>query len=237
MMCPECARLGRRHLLSLAGLAAAAGVAAVAARPRPALARTTLAADEALAKLKAGNDRFVAAPQLCAANLANNRTAVAPAQSPWATVLTCSDSRLPPELIFGGLGLGELFVTRTAGNVADPAVVGTIEYGAEHLGSPLVVVMGHNRCGAVQAACAQVQKPSPLPGSIGVLVDQIVPAARAELGKPGDFIENVVRANARLTAERIGHDSPVVHELAHEGKVKVVAARYDLDSGRVEFLG
>ncbi|MBS0520944.1 MAG: carbonic anhydrase [Proteobacteria bacterium] len=241
-MCLQCARMERRNFLSLAGTAAAAaglwtaGLSAGLA-PRPALARTTLAADAALAQLKAGNEKFVAAPQLCAASLANNRAAVASGQSPWATVLTCSDSRVPPELIFGGLGLGQLFVARTAGNVADPAVVGTIEYGAEHLGSPLIVVMGHNRCGAVQAACAEVDKPEKLPGSIGSVVQAIVPAARAEKGKPGDFVDNVVRENARRTAEHIARDSPVVHELVHEGKVKVVYARYDLDSGRVAFLG
>jgi len=203
----------------------------------PSFAKTSLSADEALAKLKAGNQKFVSSPQLCAAELTNNRTAVAKGQSPWATILTCADSRVSPELIFGGVGLGELFVCRNAGNVADTAVMGTIEYGAEHLGSPLVVVMGHSRCGAVQAACDVVEKDAKLPGSIKPMVDAIVPAAKAMKGKSGDFVDLSVRENARLNAEKVKAESDIVKELAHEGKVKIVYARYDLDTGVVDFLG
>ena len=203
----------------------------------PSFAKTSLSADDALAKLKAGNQKFVSSPQLCAAELTNNRTAVAKGQSPWATILTCADSRVSPELIFGGVGLGELFVCRNAGNVADTAVMGTIEYGAEHLGSPLVVVMGHSRCGAVQAACDVVEKDAKLPGSIKPMVDAIVPAAKAMKGKSGDFVDLSVRENARLNAEKVKAESDIVKELAHEGKVKIVYARYDLDTGVVDFLG
>jgi carbonic anhydrase len=142
-----------------------------------------------------------------------------------------------PELIFGGVGLGELFVCRNAGNVADTAVMGTIEYGAEHLGSPLVVVMGHSRCGAVQAACDVVEKDAKLPGSIKPMVDAIVPAAKAMKDKSGDFVDLSVRENARLNAEKVKAESDIVKELAHEGKVKIVYARYDLDTGVVDFLG
>ena len=144
---------------------------------------------------------------------------------------------MSPELIFGGVGLGELFVCRNAGNVADTAVMGTIEYGAEHLGSPLVVVMGHSRCGAVQAACDVVEKDAKLPGSIKPMVDAIVPAAKAMKGKSGDFVDLSVRENARLNAEKVKAESDIVKELAHEGKVKIVYARYDLDTGVVDFLG
>ena len=203
----------------------------------PSFAKTSLSADDALAKLKAGNQKFVSSPQLCAAELTNNRTAVAKGQSPWATILTCADSRVSPELIFGGVGLGELFVCRNAGNVADTAVMGTIEYGAEHLGSPLVVVMGHSRCGAVQAACDVVEKDAKLPGSIKPMVDAIVPAAKAMKGKSGNFVDLSVRENARLNAEKVKAESDIVKELAHEGKVKIIYARYDLDTGVVDFLG
>lgn len=217
--------------------AAAAGLWTVGGALSPSFAKTSMSADEALAKLKAGNQKFVSAPQLCAAELVNNRSAVAKGQSPWATILTCADSRVSPELIFGGVGLGELFVCRNAGNVADTAVMGTIEYGAEHLGSPLVVVMGHSRCGAVQAACDVVEKDAKLPGSIKPMVDAIVPAAKAMKGKSGDFVDLSVRENARLNAEKVMTESEIVKELAHEGKLKVVYARYDLDSGAVEFIG
>lgn len=115
--------------------------------------------------------------------------------------------------------------------------MGTIEYGAEHLGSPLIVVLGHQNCGAVAAACEVVEKHTKLPGSIGPMVAAIIPAAQAVPGKPGDFIENAVRENARRTASRIGSKSKIIEELVHHGKVKIVYARYDLNTGVVEFLG
>jgi carbonic anhydrase len=237
-MCFECVNVSRRRFMSFAATgAAAAGLWTMGGALSPSFAKTSLSADDALAKLKAGNQKFVSSPQLCAAELTNNRTAVAKGQSPWATILTCADSRVSPELIFGGVGLGELFVCRNAGNVADTAVMGTIEYGAEHLGSPLVVVMGHSRCGAVQAACDVVEKDAKLPGSIKPMVDAIVPAAKAMKGKSGDFVDLSVRENARLNAEKVKADSDIVKELAHEGKVKIVYARYDLDTGVVDFLG
>ncbi len=237
-MCLQCASLNRRNLLSLAtaGLAAA-GLSAVGVKSARAAAAATVAPDEALARLRAGNARFVQAPQLCEADLSQQRASVAAAQSPWATILACSDSRTPPELIFGGIGLGELFVARNAGNMADTATMGTIEYGAEHLGSPLIVVLGHTRCGAVVAACDVVAKNAKLPGSIGPMVDAIVPAAQAMQGKPGDFVDNVVRESARRTAAQIATTSEIVDHLAKDGKLKVVYARYDLDSGVVDFLG
>lgn len=237
-MCFECVNVSRRRFMSFAASgAAAAGLWTMGGALSPSFAKTSLSADDALAKLKAGNQKFISSPQLCAAELTNNRTAVAKGQSPWATILTCADSRVSPELIFGGVGLGELFVCRNAGNVADTAVMGTIEYGAEHLGSPLVVVMGHSRCGAVQAACDVVEKDAKLPGSIKPMVDAIVPAAKAMKGKSGDFVDLSVRENARLNAEKVKAESDIVKELAHEGKVKIVYARYDLDTGVVDFLG
>ena len=237
-MCFECVNVSRRRFMSFAATgAAAAGLWTMGGALSPSFAKTSLSADDALAKLKAGNQKFISSPQLCAAELTNNRTAVAKGQSPWATILTCADSRVSPELIFGGVGLGELFVCRNAGNVADTAVMGTIEYGAEHLGSPLVVVMGHSRCGAVQAACDVVEKDAKLPGSIKPMVDAIVPAAKAMKGKSGDFVDLSVRENARLNAEKVKAESDIVKELAHEGKVKIVYARYDLDTGVVDFLG
>jgi carbonic anhydrase len=236
-MCVVCNTVNRRRFLSfaVAGVAAAGALAAGGGIPR-ARAATTLTPDEALAKLKEGNQKFVAAPQLCELDMATRRAGLANEQSPWATVLTCSDSRVPPELIFGGVGLGELFVARNAGNMADTATMGTIEYGAEHLGTPLVVVLGHQRCGAVVAACEVVEKHTKLPGSIGPMVDAIVPAAQAVHGQAGDFVDNAVRESARRTAAKVMAQSTIVADLVHEGKVKVVYARYDLGTGVVDFL-
>jgi len=224
----------RRRFLALSGAGFAAGLMGTR-HAFAAGATTSVTADEAIARLKAGNAKYLSAPQVCAADLAKQRAQVTKAQTPWATIITCSDSRVPPELLFGGAGLGELFVARTAGNTADTATMGTIEYGAEHLGIPLIVVMGHERCGAVVAACEVVEKKTKFPGSIGVLVSAIVPAAQAVYKKPGDFVDNAVRENARRTAAKAGA-SAIVSHLVKAGKVKVLAARYDLGDGKVEFL-
>ena len=237
-MCVECYKvaLDRRKFLSLS----VAGIAATGLFSQRlafgAVPATTVTADEAIAKLKAGNEKYVSAPQLCAVELSRQREQVAKAQTPWATIIACSDSRVPPELLFGGLGIGELFVARNAGNMVDTATMGTIEYGAEHLGVPLVVIMGHERCGAVSAACEVVEKHAKFPGSIGPMVNAIVPAAKAVFRKPGDFVDNTVRESARRTAMKVAAKSEIVSHLIEANKVKVLAARYDLDNGRVEFL-
>lgn len=237
-MCLACHKSApdRRRFLSLSAASIAATGFLGARLAFAAGATTSVTADEAIARLKAGNEKYVNAPQLCAADLAKQRDQVAKAQAPWAAVLACADSRVPPELLFGGLGLGEIFVARNAGNMADTATMGTIEYAAEHLGVPLIVVMGHERCGAVAAACAVVEKRAKFPGSIGPMVDAIVPAARAVYGKPGDFVDNAIRESAKRTAAKIATKSEIVSHLIKANNVKVLAARYDLDDGRVEFL-
>ncbi len=207
---------------------------------RPAIAadakKTALTPDQALAALKEGNARFVSNPQACVMDLAKRRADVANSQAPWATIVGCADSRVAPELLFGGVGPGELFVARNAGNMVDTATMGTVEYGSEHLGSPLIVVLGHERCGAVVAACEVATKNTKLPGSIGPMVKPIVPAATAMKGKPGDFVDNTVRESARRTAARLTTASPILSHLIKDGKLKIVAARYDLDEGKVEYL-
>jgi len=238
-MCEVCDQrmFGRRDVLGLAGMGLAA--AATGLFPQEAMASgntTTLTADQALEKLKAGNARYVANPQLCVADLTNNRSTVAKGQAPWASFVSCADSRVPPELLFGGVGLGELFVSRNAGNMVDTATMGTLEYGAEHLGVPLIVVLGHERCGAVAAAVEVFKTGAKLPGSIGPMVKPIVPAVKAISKKEGDMVDNAVRENARMTAEKIKTQSPIITHLIKAGKVKVVAARYDLDDGKVEFF-
>jgi carbonic anhydrase len=238
-MCIACQslQLPRRRFLTFAVAGAAAATTSIfSARAFAAGTTTSVTADEALARLKSGNDKFVSAPQLCAADLTKQRGAIAKAQTPWASIVGCADSRMPPELVFGGVGLGELFVARNAGNMADTATMGTIEYGAAELGIPLIVVLGHQRCGAVAAACSVVEKHAKFPGSIGPMVAAIVPAARAVYRKPGDFVDNAVRENARRTAAKIASDSKIVSGLVKAKKVRVLAAYYDLDSGKVEYL-
>ena len=240
-MCDICdmRAIGRREFLALAGFGVAAGSMLFGAGQAVAAAAgttTSVTADQALANLKSGNDKYVRAPDVCSAELAQRRAGVANSQAPWATIVSCADSRVPPELLFGGLGLGELFVARNAGNMVDTATMGTIEYGAAVLGVPLIVVLGHERCGAVAAACDVVTKKATFPGSIGPMVKAIVPAAMAVKGKPGDFVDNAVRESAKRTAVQIATKSKIVAGLIKSGKVKVVAARYDLDEGKVEYL-
>lgn len=231
--------LDRRSMLALAGLGAAAAGLGLGARPAWAQEhkKTAFTADQALAALKEGNARYVTNPQACVVGLAERRTEVSAGQAPWATIVGCSDSRVPPELLFGGLGLGELFVARNAGNLVDTATMGTVEYSVEHLGSPLVVVLGHKRCGAVAAACDVVAKGATFPGSIGAMIQPIVAVATAMSSRSGDFIDNTVRESTRRTAKYLATASPIVANLVKAGKVKVFAARYDLDDGKVEYLG
>jgi carbonic anhydrase len=240
-MCFECVTQGmkRRNFLKLAGVGVAAGLVGMPGSGSVARASEgewAVTPDEALAKLKAGNEAFVKDAEACTAGLAKRRTELMAGQHPWATVLTCSDSRVSPELIFGGVTLGELFVARNAGNVVDSDVLGTLEYGAEHLHAPLIVVMGHKKCGAVGAACDVVTKGAHLEGSIGKMIQPILPVALEIGATDKDLVDKTIHANAINGAKRIEDESPMIAELVESGKVKVVAAYYDLESGKVEFL-
>jgi carbonic anhydrase len=238
-MCINCESdgVGRRDLLKLgAASIVALGFGGVSLQARAAEgAATSLSPDEALAALKEGNKRYVSNPELCSADLAQNRSAVAGGQAPWATIISCADSRVPPELIFGGQGVGQLFVARNAGNLADTATLGTVEYGAAVLGSPLIVVLAHTSCGAVKAACDVVTDNATYPGAIGPMIEPIVPAALAVQKESGDFANNAAIENAKRTAGRLTAASTLIAGLAGDGKLKIVSAIYDLQTGVVSF--
>lgn len=239
-MCVNCetGRIGRRDLMKF-GAAAAIALATASAAPAARAAEaapTSLSPQEALAKLKAGNSRFVSHPELCTVDLAQSRSAVAEHQAPWATIVACADSRVAPELVFGGRGVGELFVSRDAGNLVNVETLGTIEYGAAVLGSPLVVVLAHTACGAVKAACDVVTKNATYPGVIGRMIGPIVPAALAVRNEPGDFADNTAKESAKRTAANLPTVSKIVSDLVGSGKVKIVAAIYDLETGAVTYL-
>ncbi|HEY1884709.1 MAG TPA: carbonic anhydrase [Roseiarcus sp.] len=221
------------------GAAAAIALATASASPAARAAEgapTSLSPQEALAQLKAGNERFVSHPELCTVDLAQSRSAVAGHQAPWATIIACADSRVPPELIFGGHGVGELFVSRDAGNLVDTATLGTVEFGAAVLGSPLIVVLAHTACGAVKAACDVVTKNATFPGAIGQMIEPIIPAALAVRNDPGDFTNNAAKESAKRTAARLTAASTLIADLVSKGKVKIVAAIYDLQTGVVTYL-
>jgi carbonic anhydrase len=239
-MCFKCASNGiaRRDLMKF-GAAAAIALTTGGAPPTARAAEgapTSLSPQEALAELKAGNERFVSHPELCTVDLARSRGAVAGHQAPWATIVSCADSRVPPELIFGGYGVGELFVARDAGNLVDVETLGTIEYGAAVLGSPLVVILAHTACGAVKAACDIVTKNATYPGVIGRMIQPIVPAALAVRNESGDFVDNTAKESAKRTAANLPTVSRIVADLVDAGKVKIVAAIYDLQTGAVTYL-
>jgi carbonic anhydrase len=217
----------------LAGLGLATGLRSARAADGTA---TTLTSDEALAALKSGNTKFVNDPQLCTMELAKQRGAVSEHQAPWASIVSCADSRVPPEVVFGGLGLGELFIARNAGNLVDNAVLGTLEYGAAVLGSPLIVVLAHTSCGAVDAACKVVTQNATYPGLIGPMINPILPAALAMRDAPGDFVTNTAKESARRTAKGLASLSTILSEAVSAGRVKIVSGIYDLASGEVTYL-
>ncbi|MGI8485639.1 MAG: carbonic anhydrase [Thermomicrobiales bacterium] len=230
--------IGRRDLLKFgaAGLVAL-GIGNVSRRAGAADGTpTTFSPDDALAELKSGNERYVSHPELCSIDLEEQRKTVAGGQAPWATIISCSDSRVQPELIFGGHGLGELFVARNAGNLVDTATLGTVEYAAAILGSPLIVVLAHTSCGAVKAACDVVTKNATYPGAIGPMIEPIVPAALAVRDNPGDFFNNTAKESARRTAGRLTATSNLIAGLSDAGKLKIAAAIYDLETGVVTYL-
>lgn len=197
----------------------------------PAPRHAALDAREALARLVEGNRRFAAGDQAHPHQGEAHRVRLATGQAPLAVVLCCSDSRVPPEVLFDQ-GLGDLFVVRVAGNVADDARIASIEYAAEHLGTQLVVVLGHERCGAVTAAV----KGGQLPGHLPALMEALQPAVAAARPVHGDMVEGAMLANVELTAAQLRSSGPILSRLVHVGELLVVGARYDLDTGLVEFL-
>ncbi len=199
--------------------------------------RTRLTADEALALLREGNDDFVHDRQVTPPMNSERRLEIARGQTPFAVLIGCSDSRVAPELLFGR-GLGELFTVRVAGNTVDRTGLGSVEYGVAALGCPLVVVLGHERCGAVQAAVEIVQSHggAKFPGAVGEMVAPVIPAVLQAQGQPGDLVANAVKENARRVARRLRESDEVLGEPVQTGKVKVASAYYHLDTGEVEFL-
>ncbi len=187
--------------------------------------------DAALKKLMRGNQRYIDQKRTFPDQSRSRISEVAKGQHPFATILACSDSRVTPEIIFDQ-GLGDLFDIRVAGNFLDDGVLGNMEYAALELGVPLLVILGHERCGAVKAALDG----KPVPGHIGTLVTAIKPAVDATKGQPGDAWDNAVRANVKMNVNKLKSASPILAEAVKAGKLKVVGGRYDLDSGKVEII-
>ena len=183
--------------------------------------------DEALSRLKAGNERFAKSKVSTGKPVAARRAETAKDQHPFAIIIGCADSRTAPEIIFDQ-SIGDLFVIRTAGNLVDDYALGSIEYAVDHLGTRLIVVLGHERCGAVTAALAG----GSAPGHINSLVRDIQPAVAASKGKEGDALANAIHENDAQVAVKI-------QKLAQLGEfasqVRIIEGYYNLDTGKVEW--
>ncbi|TCC25206.1 carbonic anhydrase [Kribbella speibonae] len=186
---------------------------------------------QALERLRAGNARFVAAQEQDLDEGIARRIAVSKRQHPFATILGCVDSRVPIELVFDQ-GLGDLVVVRSAGGALDQSVIGSLEFGVAELHTPLLLVLGHQRCGALDATIKALDKPTAHPGKLGYLVDTLAPAVRQISGKPGDRLTNAVHANVTHVLAELRR-SPVIAPLEQSGKLQLAGAYYELDTGKV----
>ncbi len=236
-MCEQCNKpnLSRR---SLFGLGLAATVAAAAFPSLPAWSQATSAApgavspDEALKRLQQGNTRYAANASMNK-DFSVGRAARASAQYPFASILSCADSRLSPELAFDQ-GLGDLFVVRVAGNFTNEDGLASLEYGAVVLGVPLILVLGHSNCGAVNATIKVVKEGTTLPGHLPSLINAIRPAVvAAEAKKPADLLAEATAENVRLNVQRLQTAKPLLADLVAAGKLKVAGAVYDIATGKV----
>lgn len=227
--------LSRRNLLKFSAGAVGTGVVTAGLGSNlifieRAVAKEDMSPKEALQTLIEGNQRFATNNSRNPNRDFKRLSEVAKVQKPFAAILSCADSRVPSEIIFDQ-GFGDLFVCRVAGNIATPEEIGSLEFGSLVLGSKVIMVMGHKRCGAVDATLKGAQ----VPGQIASLLDAIKPAVEKAKGEPGDRLENTCKANIVAQAEKL-KSSSVISQLIEEGKLSVVGAYYDLDTGKVTIV-
>ncbi|MBV1811213.1 carbonic anhydrase [Pseudomonas viridiflava] len=233
--------LSRRKILQgaccLPAAAALMQMPSIAQAASPTSPRTNMTADQALKTLRDGNDAFMKDTTIKTEGNRDRRLEIAKGQTPFCILISCSDSRVPPELLFGR-GLGELFIVRNAGNTVDTTALGSIEYGVSQLGVPLVVVMGHEKCGAVAAAVSVVEDGTVFQGAIGQMIEPIIPAVLTAKGKKSkDLLEDSVKSNIQRTVARLRSASePALMNPIKAGTVKVVGAYYSLENGKVDFF-
>ena len=228
-------RFSRRDFLKASGLTAVSLALAACAPAQAPTEGPVTNADEALQRLMEGNERYVANKSTDLNESQSRRAELAQGQNPFATVFSCVDSRVPPELVFDR-GLGDLFVIRTAGHVIDNAVLGSLEFGVAELKIPLLLVLGHEKCGAVKATVEAVEKNATAEAEINWLVDGIRPAVEEVKAQSGDLLDNAVKANVTLTVERL-KGSAILAEALEKSELRIVGGRYDLDTGMVEIIG
>jgi len=238
---PDPSRFSRRDLIRLVAAATAAAMGPPirgASAAEPAAKPLRHRPDEILDALVEGNKRFMSGRATGPRRRPEDFSALAQGQSPEAVVVSCSDSRVPPELVFDQ-GVGDLFVVRVAGNVVVKAgftVKGSIEYVVAELGTPLIVVLGHSGCGAIKAAIAHIDAGDRLPGSINELVGILKPVVAKVRRKGGDLLANAIRANVEAGVERLNTLEPILAPAVKQGRLKVVGGVYDLATGQVTMV-
>ena len=226
----------RGTLKAAAGFAVAAGVDRASAReggagqPKP----NAIGADAALRRLMQGNARYVA-NKPAHRDFSAGRAERARSQFPVAAVLSCADSRVAPEFAFDQ-GPGDLFVVRLAGNFANDDGLASLEYAVQVLNTPLIMVLGHEACGAIDATIKSIKDGTTLPGHLPSLVAALRPAVEAVKDKPGDLLANAIRANVTLTVDKLKSAAPILKSFADDKKIRVVGGVYELKTGRVELL-
>ncbi|MCL6753956.1 carbonic anhydrase [Nostoc sp. CCCryo 231-06] len=229
--------LSRRSLFKFGAGAIGTGVLTAGlgsnllAAEKKAPAEDDITPDKALQELLDGNDRFVKRKRKNPNQSYTRLQEIAKTQKPFASILGCADSRVPSEIVFDQ-GLGDLFVCRIAGNIATTQQIGSLEFGSLVLGSKVIMVMGHERCGAVDAAIKGAQ----VPGRIGSLLEAIQPSVESSKGEPGDKLENACKANIAAQVEKL-KSSPVLSDLIKAEKLKIIGGYYDLDTGKISIVG
>ena len=223
----------KAHLASCVALVTLVGMNQFAGAADPTHSdQPSVAPAEAISKLKEGNGRYTSGNLQHPGQTAERRTELAKTQHPFAAIVSCSDSRVPPEIVFDQ-GLGDLFVVRVAGNVINDEGLGSIEYTVDHLGTRLILVLGHQSCGAVKAAKETIAAKGKAPGHIQSLVTAIKPAVEATAK---DDLDATIKANVKNVVQALRSSTPILKAKVDSGKIQVVGGYYSLDTGAVTFL-
>ncbi|MGY3622423.1 carbonic anhydrase [Bradyrhizobium sp. USDA 10063] len=219
---------------SAVGMLVGDGIAKAGVTKAPPKPDNLLSPDESLKRLMEGNARYVKGVSRCE-DFKREREALVGGQNPYAAVLSCADSRVAPELAFDS-GLGDLFVCRVAGNFANDETIASMEYAVAVLNTPLILVLGHDRCGAVDATIKSLRDGSRPPGHIPSLVAALAPAVKASSHQSGDALANATRQNVLDNVNKFKSASPILNAAVEQNRLKVVGGLYRLDTGRVDLL-
>lgn len=233
-------KITRRQFVSATALGAGGFVLGYAAKTLilsdilPPSETPVVSPDDALTRLMQGNQRYMQGSPIHPNQSAERQAEVAQGQHPWAAILGCIDSRVPPELVFDQ-GLGDMFVARTAGQVIDNAVMGSLEFAVEE-GVKLLMVLGHQSCGAVKATISTLQTGGHPEGQIAFLVQAIKPAVTEAQSQPGDLLTNAITANVTLELQYLQSSSEIISNAVDQGAIKLVGAVYNLQTGAVSLI-